>query len=181
MVSMKSKITQKILSFLFLNEKESFYANELARLIGGDFSNTRKKLAELKEEGVLVDEFKGQERYFSLNKKYPLLKEYKQIVLKKFGLEKALKESLETLAGVKESYIFGSYAKNKLDMESDIDLLVVGDFDPLELQRRLVRVEKSIGREINSVEMSEEKFKKEKKAKDGVVRDIFSGKYIRIV
>ena len=67
MISLRSKITQKILNLLFLNEKEKFYVNELAKLIKEDPSNVYKKLLELREEGILSDDFQGKERYFSLN------------------------------------------------------------------------------------------------------------------
>lgn len=95
MISLRSKITQKILNLFFLNEKERFYVNELAKLIKEDPSNVYKKLLELKKEGILSDEFRGKERYFFLNRKYPFLKEYKRIVLKGLGFEKILKGELE--------------------------------------------------------------------------------------
>jgi len=92
MISLRSKITQKILNLFFLNEKEKFYVNELAKKIKEDPANVYKKLIELKKEGMLSDEFSGKERYFFLNSKYPFLKEYKKIILKGFGFEKILRE-----------------------------------------------------------------------------------------
>lgn len=135
MISLRSKITQKVLNLFFLNEKEKFYVNELAKLIREDPANVYKKLLELKKEGLLSDEFLGKERYFFLNPKYPFLKEYKKIILKGLGFEKILKEKLKKVKGVESVYIFGSYAKNKLSFESDIDLLIVGDFDTFKLQK----------------------------------------------
>lgn len=64
MISLRSKITQKILNLFFLNEKEKFYVNELAKKIKEDPANVYKKLIELKKEGMLSDEFSGKERYF---------------------------------------------------------------------------------------------------------------------
>ena len=91
MLSLRSKIAQKILTLFFLNEKEKFYINELAKLIKEDPANVYKKLIEFKKEGLLSDEFQGKERYFFLNKRYPFLKEYKKIILKGLGFEKVLK------------------------------------------------------------------------------------------
>ncbi len=95
MISLKSKVTRKTLELFFLNEKERFYVNEIAKRIGEDPANVHKKLSELKEEGLLLDDYQGKERYFFLNKKYPFLKEYKKIVLKGLGFEKALGKELE--------------------------------------------------------------------------------------
>jgi len=181
MISLKSKIIQKILNLFLLNEKERFYVNELAKIIDEDPSNVHKKLLELEKEGIISDDFQGKERYFFINKKYHFLKEYKNIVLKDIGFEKILKEKLESIKGVKSVYIFGSYAKNRMTAESDIDILVVGDFKTIELQKTLLDIQRSSGKEINSIELSEKDFKKRIKEKDPLLKDIFSGKNIKIV
>jgi len=82
MISLRSKITKKLLTLFFLNEKEKFYVNELAKVIKEDPSNIYKKLIILKKEGIILDEFQGKERFFFLNKKYHFIKEYKKIILK---------------------------------------------------------------------------------------------------
>lgn len=181
MISLRSKVTQKILTFFFLHEKERFYTNELARLINEDPANVHKKLLELKKEGILNDEFRGKERFFSLNKKYPFLREYKRLILKGIGFEKILKESLKKIKGIESVFIFGSYAKNKLSPESDIDLLIIGQPDTVELQKSLLKIQKLIHREINSIQLTKKEFEKRKKQKDPFLKDIFSKEYIRIL
>ena len=181
MISLRSKITKKVLNLFFLNEKESFYVNELAKLLREDPSNIYKKLLELKEEGILSDEFRGKERYFFLNIKYPFLKEYKRIILKGLGFERILKEKLSKLKDIDSVYIFGSYTKNKLSTESDIDVLIVGEFDTLKVQKVILEIQKSTGREINSIELTKKEFEKRKNEKDELLADIFSQKYIKIL
>lgn len=181
MISLRSKITQKILNLFFLNEKERFYINELAKLIKEDTANVHKKLLELKKEGLFSDEFSGKERFFFLNPKYPFLKEYKKIILKGFGFEKILKEKLSKLKGINSVYVFGSYAENKLSLESDIDVLIIGNADIIELQKSLVEIQRLTGREINSIELTKKEFERRKKEKDEFLTDIFSKKYIKIL
>ncbi|MFH1780921.1 MAG: nucleotidyltransferase domain-containing protein [Candidatus Nealsonbacteria bacterium] len=181
MFSLNSKITQKFLSLIFLNEKERFYVNELAKLIKEDPSNVYKKLLELKKEGLLSDEFSGKERYFFLNQKYPFLKEYKKIILKGFGFEKILKEELSKIEGIDSVYIFGSYAKNKLSLESDIDILIIGDFDTLNIQKKLLEIQRLTGRELNSVELTKNEFARRKEEKEEFITDVFSSKYIKVL
>lgn len=181
MISLKSKITQKILNLFFLNGKERFYINELAEKTKENPANVYRKLINLKEEGILLDEFRGKERYFFLNKNFPFLKEYKKIILRGLGFEKILKDKLKKIKGVKSVYLFGSYAEDKLSSESDIDILVVGDFNGLTLQRALIEVQESTDREINSIELTEKEFEKRKKEKDPLLKDIFSKKYIKIL
>lgn len=181
MISLRSKIGQKILNLFFLNEGSEFYINELANLIEEDPANVHKKLNEFAKEGLLVGEFRGKERYFSLVKDYPFLKEYKKIVLKGFGIEKILKKKLEKLEGVESAFIFGSYAKDKLSTESDIDILVVGDFNNVELQKILLQVQKLSDREINSVEMTKKEFDERNRKKDAFLKDILDKKFIKII
>lgn len=181
MISLRSKITQKILNLFFFQEKERFYVNELAKIVKEDPANVHKKLIELKREGLLSDQFQGKERYFYLNKKYPFFKEYKKIILKGLGFEKILKERLKKIKGIDSGYIFGSYVENKLSSESDIDLLIIGDFDTLKLQKEILKIQKLTAREINSIELTKKEFEKRKKEKDPFLKDIFSKKYLKIL
>src|SRR3989344_2134876 len=175
MISLKSKITQKILNLLILNENGRFYVNELAKIINEYPANVHKKLVELEKEGIVADDFQGMERYFYINK------EYKNIILKGVGFEKILKEKLKQIKGIESAYIFCSYAKNKLSEESDIDILVVGSFKTTELQRALLEVQKLAGREINSIELLNNEFKKKIEEKDELLIDIFSKDHIKII
>ncbi len=181
MISLRSKVSQKILNLFFLNEKERFYVNELAKTIEEDPSNVYKKLMEFRKTGLISDEFQGKERFFFLNKDYPLLREYKKIILKQVGFEKILKEELKKIDGIDSVYIFGSYAKDGLSVESDVDLLVVGDFDSISLLRVISKIQKNSGREINVIDFSKKEFDLKLKSNDSFIKDIFSKKYIKII
>lgn len=181
MISLRSKITKKILNYFFLNDHQKFYVNEIAKIIDEDPMNVYRKLIEFKKIGIFSDEFEGKQRYFFINKKYPLLKAYKNIILKSLGFEKILSDNLKKLDGVKSAYIFGSYAKNKFSAGSDIDLLVIGCFNTLDLQKVIIKIQKLTGREINSVELTELEFKKRLKNKDPFLKDILSKEHIKIV
>jgi len=180
MISLKSKITQKLLNLFFLNEKKRFYINELSRIIDEYPANVHKKLFELKKEGLFKDEFQGKERYFFLNRDYPFLKEYKGLALRGFGFEKMLKKVIEDIDGIEAVYLFGSYVKDKLSQESDIDVLIIGSYDSLKLQKAILGLQKNSGREINFVEFDQQEFK-QKKNTDPFLKSIFSEKYIKIL
>lgn len=181
MIPLRSKTTQKLLNLFFLNEKERFYVNELAGKIKEYPANVHKTLIALKTEGILADEFMGKERYFFLNSRYPFLKEYKKIILKGVGFEKILKEELKKIKGLEAVYLFGSYAKNRLSAESDIDILIIGRADMIKLQRGLLKIQKITGREINSIELTKEEFNQKKKKRDAFLADIFAKKHIKIL
>lgn len=181
MISLRSKVTIKILDYYFLNPDVQVYINELARILELDPKNTEIKLKELEKEGLLKSEFRGKQRYFFLAKDNSVLEHYRQIFLKTYGLEKRLKETLKNIKGLKEAYLFGSYANNKMDSSSDIDILAIGSHSTLELQRVIVNLQKDTGREFNVINLSQKEFKEKREKKSHFINNIFKNKTIQLI
>lgn len=181
MLNLKSKIAEKVLGYYFLNSSAKKYVNELAKTLNVDPGNLDRKLKELEHEGVLSSEFSGKQRYYSLNNRYPLLKELKKIYLAKFGLKGLLRERLKKIFGLKEAYIFGSYAKEKIAPESDIDILLIGGHSVLEAQKAVLPLQKQFQREFNIVDLTEKEVAERKKNRDEFIVNIFKGKIIKVL
>ena len=181
MISLRSELTKKLLNYFFINPHESLYINALSRKLNLDKRNLVKKLKELEKNGILKSQTRGNLKLYSINKNYPLYNEYKKIFLKTIGLEDKLKKIMNDVAGVKEAYIYGSYAKDKMDVHSDIDLLVIGDHKIISLQKKLNNLQKEIDREINSVNMDEREYKRRIKNKDFFILEVFNKKYIKLI
>lgn len=181
MISLRSKITIKLLDYYFLNPEAQAYINELARILEIDPKNTETKLKELEKEGFFKSEFRGKQRYFFLAKDNPVLEHYRQIFLKTHGIEKKLKDIISGIKGVKEAYLFGSYASNKMDSSSDIDLLAIGTHSILELQRIIAKLQRDTGREFNVTNLNPKEFEAKKKDKGHFINNVFKNKTIRLV
>ncbi|MBI5412125.1 nucleotidyltransferase domain-containing protein [Candidatus Peregrinibacteria bacterium] len=181
MLSLRSKITQKLLLYFFINKQEERYVNELAQLLSVDPKNLDKKLKELEREGLLKSRFMGKQRYYALNPSFPLIREYEQIVKKTIGLEHRLQTLFKTISSIQEAYIFGSYAKNRMDASSDIDLLVVGGHKALDVQKAILPLQRELGREINVVDLTPQEFETRQKNKDPFLQKLFSVPMIKIV
>lgn len=180
MISLRSKITKEVLADMFLRPTASFYVNELARKHGLDSGNLTRKLHELESEGILSSETRGRERYYSLNKSYSLLEEYRRIVLKTLGAEAFLKRALKGISGIKHAYIFGSYATDNMDSNSDIDVLVVGEHRVLDLQAKIAQLQKKLSREVNVTNLSSKEYEAKKKT-DHFIRNIESHSKVILV
>ena len=180
MISLKSKVTGRILNYFFLNPDSSLYVNELSGKLSLDKRNLVKKLKELEKEGLLKSESRGNLKLYSGNKKYPLYNEYKKIVLKTLGLEKKLTDLLKDVKGIKTVYIYGSYAEDRLSVHSDIDLLAIGSHKIISLQKKLNSLQKEIDREVNVVNMNEGDFNKRKRAGDPFVKGLLENRHIEI-
>lgn len=181
MLNFKSQITIKVLGYYFINPTARHYVRELAGLLNLDPGNLSKKMAELKKSGLFIVESEGKNLYFSLNLKFPLLKEYQNIYEAKFGVPESLKDSLKSIGGISEAYIFGSYAKGNFEEASDIDLLIVGDHQLVDVFKKTSVLEKKWHREINVVDFSKKEFNEKMKKKDVFLKNIFSGKTIKII
>ncbi|MFA4818113.1 MAG: nucleotidyltransferase domain-containing protein [Parcubacteria group bacterium] len=179
MISFNSKIAQKVLAYFLLNYEAEMYLNEMADKFAVNRGNLSRKLTEWEKEGILVKNKKGNLSLYKINKKYPLLREIKKIVQKTFGLEKSLKQALKKMEGIKMAVIFGSYAQDKLSSESDIDLLLVGSHNFLEVQKKIAKLQKQFDREINVVDMGEKEFKKKKNSE--FIKNILKNKNIQLI
>lgn len=180
MISFRSKIARKALNYFFLNESSELYINEAARLFQEDPKNLYRTLLLLETEGILKSAFSGRERYFSANNRAPEYKSYKAVFLRTAGVERLLRDALSGLKGIKNAYIFGSYANSGFSAQSDIDILLIGSHDQLEAEKALLKLRKSLGREINLIHMTEEEFAR-KSGKDQLLKGIFEKKTIRLI
>jgi len=180
MISLRSKVTGKILNYFFLNPNSTLYVNELSQKLNLDKRNLVKKIKDLENEGILKSRPRGNLKLCYINKKFPLYNEYKKIVLKTLGLEKRITNLLKDTKGVHKAYIYGSYARNRLAVYSDIDLLVIGSHKIITLQKGLTSLQKEIDREINVVNMNEKDFNERKKKGDPFIKGMLKNKHIEI-
>ena len=180
MTIFKSEISQKVLGYFFLNPREQLYTNEIAKNLNLDKRNLVKKLKELEKDGLLLKTSRGNMKLYSVNEKYPLYNEYRKIILTTAGVEGALRKILAGLPGIAEAYIYGSYARNAMDASSDIDLLVVGEHKALVLQRSLTALQKTLGREINAVNMDLTEFRHKKAGDDTFLSGVLNGTKVRV-
>lgn len=181
MLGLRSRITQKILPYFFLHPYKEIYLNQMARLFEVDRGNLVKKLAELEREGLLMSEFRGNQRYYRLNPDYPFLKEYKTIFEKTFGVESFIKKVFSPIPGIQKLILFGSYVRNEMDPESDIDLLVEGTTPHLELEKAALLLQKKIHRAVNIVDFSESEFRARINRKDPFLSDVLGKPHINII
>lgn len=168
----KSKLRQKLLSYFFANPQTSLYLREIASLLREDPGNLSKELAHLVKSGIFLSNARGNQKYFSLNKDYPLYKELKSIIFKTIGIEGSLREIIANTEGIKFSFIYGSFAHHKEQAASDIDLFIVGNPDEEELMEGIENLEKKLNREINYNIYPPKEFKEKLRKKDTFILNI---------
>jgi DNA-binding MarR family transcriptional regulator len=122
MFSFRSKARQQLLAYYFTNPTARHHLRDLAGRLSIDPSNLSKEFARLEREGLFRSEVNGRQKYFQLNRKYPLFDEVRKIVAKTIGAAPLIAQSLTKIKGIDEAYLYGSFARNQQDAASDIDV-----------------------------------------------------------
>lgn len=168
----KSRLRQKTLSYFFTNPDANLYLREMASILKEDAGNLSKELAKLEKKGIFNSSLRGNQKYFCLNREYPLYKELNSIIFKTTGVEGALRKIVNEIGGIIFSFIYGSFAQNKENNTSDIDVLIVGNPDEDRLMKEIDDLEQKLGREINYNIYPKGEFKKKVREKDSFILNI---------
>jgi len=180
MINLRSELRRKLLGYYFTNPSASHYVRELAAILGVDPTNLSRELARLADEGMFVSQLRGGQKHVQLNKQYALYKEVRSIVLKTVGVVPQLRATLAAIDGIKEAYVYGSFAKGSADQASDIDVLIVGEPAVELLASKIRRLERGLGREINYTVLKREELSEKLAQKDPFIEDIWHGKRIKL-
>lgn len=177
----KSKLRSKLLSYYFNHPNCELYIRETARVIKEDPANLSKEFAKLERLGIFISTIQGKQKYYKLNKNYPLYNEFKNIVAKTVGMEKNLKDLIDGISGIELCFIYGSYASGEEKIDSDIDLFIAGKIQIDLLLEKINKLENKIGREINYRVFSKEDFKKAIQDKNSFILNILKRKKIFLI
>jgi hypothetical protein len=72
MIDLRSKARQRLLAYYFANPAARLHLRDLAGQLDIDPANLSKELRRLETEGLFRSEVNGRQKYFQLNRDYPL-------------------------------------------------------------------------------------------------------------
>jgi len=177
----KSILKRKFLTYFFTNPDSNLYLREIANIIDADPGNLSRELSKLEKEGIFKTIRRGNQKYFSLNKKHPIYEELKSIVFKTIGIKGSLREILEKFGNIKIAFIYGSFAKERENYLSDVDIAVIGNPNEDKLIKELDELESKLKREINYKLYTINEVKKEIKEKEPFILEVLGDKKIMII
>jgi len=170
----------EIIKLFLKNPEKEYYFREIAKNLNKEPSHYQKYLDNLVEDKILLDERRGNMRFFRLNKKHPLYGEIKSIISKTLGVESKIKELVDKLNNVECAFIFGSIARGGENINSDVDLMLIGDIDQNILITEVSSLEGEISREINYHIYNKQEIAKKVEEKDSFISNVFSAPIIII-
>lgn len=170
-----------ILEVLFNKPEKAYYLRELGRMIGKEPGVFQRDVGKLTESGLILSSYQANSRFLKLNTGHLLYKELKSIFFKTLGVEGVLKKELKKIKGIKEAFIYGSFAKGDEGELSDIDLFMIGSINEDVFIDAISRLEKKFDRDISYVLMTEEEFRKKQKDENSFLINVFSKKRIKLI
>ena len=176
----KSKTREKILQLLFADINKKYYPRQLEKILELPVSNIHRELLSLEKSGLLRKEKIGNSVFYYLNRESAIFNDFKNIVFKTIGIEGTLRKELKKIKGIERAFIFGSFAKNKEDSSSDVDLMIIGGINEDELVEKISNLENLLNREINYHIWSEKEFKKKAKT-ESFIQSILDGPKIELI
>jgi predicted nucleotidyltransferase len=181
MLNLRSKARQSLLAYYFTNPTARRHLRDLAERLNIDPSNLSKEFARLEREGLFVSEVNGRQKYFRLNPEYPLLDEVRRIVAKTIGAPHLISEALNKIKGIDEAYLYGSFARNRQDSASDIDVLMIGNPRDESLALAVQQLERKLGREINYTVLTPKEFQLRRARKDPFLENVWRNEHLRLL
>jgi predicted nucleotidyltransferase len=181
MLDLRSKARQKLLAYYFTNPTTHHHLRYLAQRLSVDPSNLSKELSRLEREGLFRSEVSGHQKYFQLNREYPLFNEVRSIIAKTIGAVPLLAESLKKIDGIEEAYLYGSFARNQQDAASDVDILVIGKPKSDALAEIVQKLERQLGREINYTVLTRKELESRRGRKDAFLENVWHNKHVSLV
>ena len=134
--------------------------------------SVRRELHRMVDAGIAERELVGRQQVFRGSVESPLFEPLRELLERSVGAEALIRDVLERTDGIESAAIFGSWARGQIDADSDIDLLVVGEFDYTSLVSELIALQERTGREINLVAMRADELSEQRDS--GFLRDVLS-------
>lgn len=176
-----SQARVSILKLFLFNPKNSYYQRQIATLTQQPIQGVQREVAKLSRLGLIERTVQGNRIYYQVNPQCPIYPELKRLFFKTVGIAEVLREHLKTKNTIQVAFIYGSYAQDKENVSSDIDLMVIGSISGKELSGLLVPSKKELSREINYAVFPQAEFKKKLEAKDHFLTSVFKDQKIFII
>ncbi len=144
-------IRSGIFSLLYGRPDQSFYLRQIARHIGASPGAVQRDVTQLFRAGLINRTSVGSQ---------PIFVEIRSLVTKTIGIHAVLLSLLARFAKrTKVAFVYGSVARQEETVQSDIDLMIIGNVTLEELLPVFEEAQSSLGREVNATVYSPREFR----------------------
>ena len=145
----RSPEQERLLGELFVFADSPISLTELANRAGTSLGGAHKEVERLESSGLVTSTTFGRNRLIEANESSPVYPELRGLLLKTLGPEPLLRSALADIDGIREAFVYGSWADPARRSPADIDVLVVGEPDVGVVYDAASTVETEVGRPVN--------------------------------
>jgi predicted nucleotidyltransferase len=178
-----SETLPRLLAALAAAPDRAFTASELETLVGASHDSTFRALQRSVAAELVRRERVGKQFVYRIDDESPIFPEVKTLLSKLFGSAQALRRALTALEppDLEAAFLFGSAARSRDRLASDLDVFVVGEVSRFALARQLAEAERDLGREVNAIAYPRAEVAARLAAGDGFLLEVWRGPKLMLV
>ncbi len=156
--------------------EDGFHLRRIAKEADVSPYEAKRELDNMVSLGILKKEKEGNMVFFYKNNACPFLIDLRNIYSKTEGFFFELKKTIEKINGIEYAFVFGSFAKGNFGPKSDIDLMIIGNANEMEISREIFKLQKKTMREINFIIWNKNDLKNKIEKKSNFLYNISNNK-----
>ena len=167
-----SRVRVALVTYFVMNPDQRRRIRGLAKAVPANYSAVWKELRNLEAAGLVVSEEEAGRRFFKLNPDFPLVDELRGMVLKTVGAGDSIRQALRGVPDIQAAFIYGSYADGRVDAQSDIDIIVIGEVELEQLSPTISHLEEALSRSVSVVTYTPHEWKSKLQQDDPFALDV---------
>lgn len=177
-----SQYRSRVLGLLLLHPEQSYYLRQIARLTGSAPGTLQREMIKLEHAELVTVKRIGNQTHYQADTSCPIFDEISSILKKTSGLVDVLLQGLLPLENqIQFAFVYGSTAGGTSTINSDIDLMIIGDVNFGEIVTTLHEYQKILGREINPKVFTVKDWIKLVQDNGAFIRDVLSKPKLYII
>ena len=175
-----SRTRTKILRLFFTKVNSRFFIREITRILNERINSVRLELEHLEKIGLIKSESLDNKKYYTLNTKFILFNELKELVIKsRFFLEKTYIDKFKKIANIKYLILTGYFVDIK--DETLTDILIVGSITKDKIEKIVNEMSDEFMVDLNYTILSPNEFNYRKNMTDRFLYNILKNKKIVVI
>ena len=171
----------KLLTLFLIDPDREHYPREMERLTGENINGVRRELRNLEGIGLLCSTTRGKQRFYTVNRGFPLYPELLRLVLKTEGLSLAIRRQLEALGGISYAFLYGPSAREGVAWSGDLNLFLVGEVDRARFPQAVRELRDCLGREVRTLLITPGEFRDRLGNGEPALRNLMEGPKLVII
>jgi DNA-binding transcriptional ArsR family regulator len=152
---LRSQQQGEILALLLGDPARELSLTEISRLTGAPHPSVYREVQRAEQTGLVITRKVGNTRLVRAQTNSPYYAGLADVLTKAFGVPAVLAKALQSVSGIEDAYIYGSWAARHDGLPGtrpvgDIDVLVLGEPDRDQLYKALSTAEQHLGRPVQA-------------------------------